>query len=103
MALEAYEEAGKTFREIVEIAPREERALKGLVQVYTATGNTEELARIHGELACLYAERGERSAAFRSTRRSGPELTRKPAQAHALFGQLLRWSKARWIVPSKNS
>ncbi|RMH25559.1 MAG: AAA family ATPase [Candidatus Hydrogenedentota bacterium] len=88
LALEAYEEAGKTFREIVEIAPREERALKGLVQVYTATGNTEELARIHGELACLYAERGERSAAFEHAEKWA-ELDPGSAQAHALFGQLL--------------
>jgi chromosomal replication initiator protein DnaA len=83
-----YDDAEKTYQEILQADANYERARRGLLQVYEHTGNTEALAEQHAALAQLLLQRGERSAAYEHVK-AWAEYQPESPRAHQLLAEYL--------------
>lgn len=83
-----YEDAEKTYREILQADANFERARRGLLQVYEHLGNTEALGEQHAVLAELLLQRGERLAAYDHVK-AWAEYQPEAPKAHYLLAEYL--------------
>ncbi|MCX7626255.1 MAG: DnaA/Hda family protein [Candidatus Sumerlaeaceae bacterium] len=83
-----YEEAEKTYQEILQADANFERARRGLLQVYEHLGNTEALGEQHAVLAQLMLQRGERLAAYEHVK-TWAEYQPDAPKAHYVLAEYL--------------